>query len=140
MVPLAMRATSQKQLRVISAWCCLLAALLLFAPYAEAAWSAHAAACCTGDHCPIPEHHHSKNRAPAPTHAQDCEHYAGDAMSDCSISCCEKTERMLLAAMTFVLPPNTVVTASDNFPAAAPVLQVNNFLRTIEVLSPPPRS
>jgi hypothetical protein len=140
MVPSAMRETSQKRLRAISAWCCLLATLLLFAPYAEAAWSAHAAACCTGDHCPIPEHHHSKNRVPFPTHTQDCEHQAGDSMSNCSMSCCEKTERMLLAAMTFVLPLITVVTASDDFSAAAPVLQVNNFLRSIEVLSPPPRS
>jgi hypothetical protein len=135
-----MRETSQKRLRAVSAWCCLLAALLLFAPYAEAALSAHAAACCTADHCPIPEHHHSKNRAPVPAHTQDCQHQAGDAMSDCSMSCCEKTERMLLAAMTFVLPLITVVTAGDYFSAAAPVLQANNFLRSIKVLSPPPRS
>jgi hypothetical protein len=135
-----MRATSVKQLRVISAWCCLLAALLLFAPYAEAAWSAHAAACCTGDHCRIPEHHHSKNRAPAPTHAQDCEHQAGDAMSDCSMTCCEKTERMLLAAVTFVLPANAAVAAPDDFSTPAPALHLNDFVRSIEVLSPPPRS
>jgi hypothetical protein len=135
-----MIATSQKRLRVISAWCCLLATLLLFAPYAEASWSAHAAACCTGDHCPIPEHHHSNNRAPVPTHARDCEHQAGDAMLDCSMNCCEKTERMLLAAMTFVLPSNTLVTASDTLSAAAPAVQVNRFVRSIEVLSPPPRS
>jgi hypothetical protein len=135
-----MRATSEKQLRVISAWCCLLAALLLFAPYAEAAWSAHAAACCTGDHCPIPEHHHSKNRAPAPTHAKDCEHQAGDAVLNCSMSCCEKTERMLLAAMTFVLPLSMVVTAPEDFSPAFSALYVNDFVRSIEVLSPPPRS
>jgi len=139
MVLQAMRTSSQKRFREISAWCCLLAALLLFAPYAQAAWSAHAAACCTGDHCPIPAHHHSNNRAPAPTHTQDCEHQAGDVMLNCSMSCCEKTERTLLAAMTFVLPLNVVTTAPDDFSAVAPVLQVNDFVRCIEVLSPPPR-
>jgi hypothetical protein len=125
---------------MISSWCCLGAALLLFAPYAEAAWSAHAAACCTGDHCPIPEHHHSKNRSTAPTHTSNCEHQAGDVLSDCSMGCCEKTERMLLAAIIFVLPATAVVTTPDDLEAAAPVLQVNDFVRSIEVLSPPPRS
>src|SRR5450755_3487756 len=135
-----MRATSEKQLRVISAWCCLLAALLLFAPYAQAAWSAHAAACCTGDHCPIPEHHHSKQRSTTPAHAPDCDHQTGDTMSECSMNCCEKTEHTLLAAMTFVLPLNTAITANSDSSAPAPVLQVNNFVRSLEVLSPPPRS
>ena len=117
-----------------------MAALLLFAPYAQAAWSAHAAACCAGDHCPIPEHHHSKQRSTSPTHAQDCEHQAADAMADCSMSCCEKTERTLLAAMTFLLPSNTAITANDHVSAAAPALPINTFVRSLEVLSPPPRS
>ena len=56
------------------------------------------------------------------------------------MSCCEKTERMLLAAMTFVLPANAAVSAPDDFSAPAPVLQLNDFVRSIEVLSPPPRS
>ncbi|MDP9340447.1 MAG: hypothetical protein M3P45_16445 [Acidobacteriota bacterium] len=134
------RTNSTKRERVISAWCCLVAALLLFAPYAEAAWSAHAAACCTGDHCPIPAHHHSRNDSKAPAHAQDCEHQAGDVMSDCSMSCCEKTERMLLAATTFVLPAGLSIIASDEFVTAAPALKLKDFVRCIEVLSPPPRS
>jgi hypothetical protein len=113
---------------------------MLFTPYAGAAWTAHAAACCTGDHCPIPEHHHSKNRAPAPAHPQDCDHQAADSMSECSMSCCEKTEQMLLAAMTFELPINTAMTANDDFSVAAPALQLHDFARSIEVLSPPPRS
>jgi hypothetical protein len=135
-----MSSKSANRIKAISAWCCLLAALMLFAPYAQAAWSAHVAACCTGDHCQISEHHHSKNRAPAPTHTQDCEHQAGDAMLNCSMSCCEKTERTLLAAMAFVLPSNMAVTAPDDFSAAAPALHLNDFVRSIEVLSPPPRS
>lgn len=135
-----MRSDPADRARVVSAWCCLLAVLLLFAPNAEAAWSAHAAACCTGDHCPIPEHHHSKQRPATPTHAQDCEHQAGDALSDCSMSCCEKTEQTLLAAMNFVLPLNITIATPDDFSAAAPAFHVNNFVRSLEVLSPPPRS
>lgn len=61
-------------------------------------------------------------------------------MSECSMNCCEKTEHTLLAAMTFVLPLNTAITANSDSSAPAPVLQVNNFVRSLEVLSPPPRS
>ncbi len=61
-------------------------------------------------------------------------------MSDCSMSCCEKTERMLLAATTFVLPAGLSIIASDEFVTAAPAMKLKDFVRCIEVLSPPPRS
>jgi hypothetical protein len=93
-----------------------------------------------GDHCPSPEHHHSKQHPAAPTRAQDCEHHTDDGLSDCSMSCCEKAERMLLGATVFVLPTKVAVTPRDDFASAAAVLNVNDFVRCIEVLSPPPRS
>src|ERR1700674_4926193 len=88
-----------KRSRVFFAWFCLVAAFLLFAPFAGAAWSAHAAACCTGDHCPIPEHHHSK----APAHGADCKHQTG-GMTACTMSCCQNAEHVMLVAPVFVVP------------------------------------
>jgi hypothetical protein len=130
-----MSAISPKRLRVFSAWCCLLAALALFAPFAEAAWNAHAAACCTGDHCPIPEHHHH-SRAPEP--AADCEHHRAGMMA-CQMSCCESSNHYLLASLAFVLPFETAVTGLKPFRAHTAALQPDASPRFFEVLAPPPR-
>jgi hypothetical protein len=123
-----------KRSQVIAAWFCLVAALLLFAPLAGAAWTAHAAACCTGDHCPIPEHHHSKT----PAHGADCEHQAG-GMSACTMRCCQNTDHIMLIAVAFVLPDGTLLPEPDLASSAKRVTGTNNFPRSLEVLSPPPR-
>ena len=105
----AMTKNRGKLHRVLSAWLCLLAVALLFAPYAGAAWASHAMSCCTGDHCNIPQHHHRK--APlskAASHA-DCDHESGSTMTECAMSCCQDEERLLLNAMNFVMPPVEVV-------------------------------
>src|ERR1700688_1914295 len=93
-----------KRSQVFSAWFCLVATLLLFAPLAKAAWSAHAAACCSGDHCPIPEHHHSKG----PAHGADCEHQTG-GIAACTMSCCQNAEHIMLVAMAFVVPDGNLL-------------------------------
>jgi hypothetical protein len=120
--------------RVLSAWFCLVAALLLFAPLVGAAWSAHTAACCTGDHCPIPEHHHSK----VPAHGADCEHQAG-GLTACTMSCCQSAEHMMLMATAFVVPDGTSLPEPDVTNSAEPVAAANHSLGSLEVLSPPPR-
>ena len=123
-----------KRSQVLSAWFRLVAALLLFAPLAGAAWNAHAAACCTGDHCPIPEHHHSK----APTHGADCDHQA-DGMTACTMSCCHNTDHVMLMTSAFVAPAGASLPKPDLTNSAEPVAAANHFLRSLEVLSPPPR-
>jgi hypothetical protein len=123
-----------KPSRILQAWLCLLAAVLLLAPFAGAAWSAHAAACCTADHCPIPEHHHSK----APVHGVDCEHEMA-GMTDCSMRCCQSSDHPLVAPLTFVLPVVAALARPDGPIAATPVLRLNGLPRSSEVLSPPPR-
>jgi hypothetical protein len=120
--------------RIWSALACLLAVGLVYTPFAAAAWNAHVAACCTGDQCPIREHHHAK----APVHAADCEHQ-GDAMVGCSMSCCESSERALLAPLTFVLPAAEPLTWPVLVAATAPQLHTGNLVRSLKVLSPPPR-
>jgi hypothetical protein len=128
-------AANAKRLRVFSAWVCLLAVGLLLAPFAEAAWSAHAAACCTKDHCPIPEHHHSKT----PAHTPDCEHQSGAAFTDCNMNCCEKVEHSLLTQIAFVLPASPATLRPHGVTEAARWLQSKDFVRSIDVVSPPPR-
>lgn len=125
----------QKRLRVWSACVCLLATVLLFAPLAGAAWSAHAAACCTGDHCPIPEHHHRSN---APQQDASCEHQAGDMMA-CSMNCCQSTEHPLLASLAFLLPDVALLSGPDGLTLLAQDPQAKEFPRSPEVLFPPPR-
>jgi len=127
--------TSQKRLRVASASVCLLATVLLFAPLAGAAWTAHAAACCTGDHCPIPEHHH---RSKAPQHDLGCDHQAGDMMA-CSMNCCQTAEHPLLASLAFLLPDVALLSGPDGLTLLTHDPQAKEFPRSPEVLSPPPR-
>jgi hypothetical protein len=126
---------SQKRLRVASALVCLLATVLLFAPLAEAAWSAHAAACCTGEHCPIPEHHHRSN---APQQDSGCEHQAGDMMA-CSMNCCQSAEHPLLASLAFLLPDVALLSGPDGLTLLTQDPQAKTFPRSPDVLSPPPR-
>jgi hypothetical protein len=129
-----MNSPINNRFRVHSAVACLFAVALFYAPLAGAAWNAHAAACCTGDQCPIREHHHSK----APVHTAECEH-AGDAMMACTMSCCESSERALLAPLAFVLPTADSLASPARMTGLMAQLRAENFLRTLEVLSPPPR-
>jgi len=129
--------SSQDRKRVLAAWVCLLAAVTLYAPLAGAAWWVHSMACCTADHCPIAQHHHQKKKA-SPHSDMDCGHDTGEMM-DCSMSCCQDSEKPLVTAVAFVLPhlvsafaPASVVPATESARAVA-------ILRSIEPLSPPPR-
>jgi hypothetical protein len=123
--------------RAFSAWICLLAGALLFAPYAGAAWVSHAMSCCTGDHCAIPQHHH---RREAPVHA-DCDHDggAGASMTECAMSCCQDNERPLMAAMTFVMPPAEVVAAPMPATPAVDAPRSREIPRSVTPLLQPPR-
>ncbi len=132
-----MNDSSQDRKRLLAAWVCLLAAVALYAPLAGAAWSVHSMACCTSDHCPIAQHHHQKKQAP-PHSDMDCGHDMGEMM-ECSISCCQGSEKPLVTAVAFVLPhllsgftPASVVPAVETAHAVA-------VPRPVKPLSPPPR-
>jgi hypothetical protein len=113
--------------------------MFLYAPLAAASWSAHAMACCTGDYCPIATHHHRQYGLAEPKNSHmDCEHDAGEMMN-CSMSCCENSEKPLVAAVAFVLPqmlpvvtPASVVSAAENAHAVA-------IPRAVKPPSRPPR-
>jgi hypothetical protein len=120
--------------RRLGAYFCLLATLLLYAPLAGAAWSAHSMACCTGDHCPIRGHHHQK---PAASH-EDCEHELG--MSSCSMSCCQDEEKAATSALVFVLPDAQSLAALIPVIGASDSQIVPEIPRPARPVSPPPRT
>jgi len=113
----------------------------LYAPLAGGAWSAHAMACCAGDHCPIAEHHHHHQQEQAPSHAEmDCGHDMGAGeMMNCSMSCCQNSEKPLVTAVAFVLPDLALNAASVSVAAVAELAQLLEIPRSTRPLSPPPR-
>jgi hypothetical protein len=131
-------AASRHRKRIVAGWVCLFAAAFLYAPLAAATWSAHAMACCSGNQCPIAAHHHRQN-APASQHSHvDCEHDVGEMMN-CSMSCCESSEKRLVTAVAFVLPHLVSATAPVSFVAASETAHVVALPRPVKPLSPPPR-
>jgi len=130
-------ASSQGRKKVLAAWACLLAAVALYAPLAGAAWSVHAMACCTGDHCPIAQHHHQKKQA-SPHSDMDCGHDMGEMM-DCSMSCCQDSEKPLVTAVAFVLPRLASAFAPAPVVPAVETVQAVAIPQPVKPLSPPPR-
>lgn len=123
--------------RVSAACLCLLAIVLLYAPLAGAAWVGHAMACCTADHCNIPEHHHRK--APAhPASDMDCGHDMS-GMTACSMSCCQDPDKPAVTAVAFVLPSLTFASAPMLVARAVEAARSIEIPRTIQPLAPPPR-
>jgi hypothetical protein len=129
--------SSQERKRILAAWVCLFAAVALYAPLAGAAWSAHAMSCCTGEYCPIAQHHHQKKQA-SPHSDMDCGHDV-DEMMNCSMSCCEQSEKPLATAVAFVLPHVALASAAIGVTGAADTLQLLEILPSLKPLSPPPR-
>jgi hypothetical protein len=94
-------------------------------------------ACCTGDHCPIAQHHHQKKQA-SPHLDMDCGHDMSEMM-DCLMSCCPDSEKPLATAVAFVLPHLVSAFAHASVVPAAETSQAVALPRAIEPLSPPPR-
>jgi hypothetical protein len=131
------KASSQERKRIVAAWICVFAAVALYAPLAGAAWSAYTISCCTGDYCPIAQHHHQKKPA-SPHSDMDCGHDMGEMMN-CSMSCCQGSENPLVTAVTFVLPNVTSGPGTVAVTSATETLQSLEILWSVQPLSPPPR-
>jgi hypothetical protein len=130
-------ASSQQRKRIVAAWVCLFAAMALYAPLAGAAWSAHAMNCCTGDYCPIAQHHHQKKQA-SPHSDMDCGHDMGEMMN-CSVSCCQGSEKPLVTAVAFVLPGLAFTASPITVTGAADALRSREIPRPLEPVFLPPR-
>jgi len=94
-------------------------------------------ACCTGDHCPIAQHHHQKKQA-LPHSDMECGHDMGEMM-DCSMSCCQESEKPLVTAVAFVLPHRVPAFASASVVLAAETAHTVAIPLPVKPLSPPPR-
>jgi hypothetical protein len=116
----------------------LFAAVALYAPLAGAAWSAHAMSCCTGEYCPIVAHHHHQKKQATPRSDMDCVHDMGEMMN-CSMSCCENSEKPLVTAVAFVVPNAALTSAPMAVSGADEALQSFEIPRSLTPLSPPPR-
>ncbi|MBS1866050.1 MAG: hypothetical protein JSS69_09040 [Acidobacteria bacterium] len=119
---------------------CLFAVLLLQAPFARAAWISSAMACCMGDQCPVPSHHHKSH--PKQTQQNDmpmdCGHDTSK-MSDCKMSCCKTSDETAINIEQFVMPDLQIAMEPP-----APVPQVGLFApqsisRSEKPQSPPPK-
>jgi hypothetical protein len=68
----------------------------------------------------------------------DCGHNMGEMM-DCSMSCCENSEKPLVTAVAFVLPNVALTAAPIAVTGAGETLQPLEIPRSLKPLSPPPR-
>src|SRR5579863_4043326 len=116
---------------------CLVAVLLMYAPFAAFAYSARTMSCCTGDHCPIREHHHQAMPIGS-NDAMDCGHDMS-GMTACTMSCCHQTDRPVLAPVAFLLPELTSTSALSSATLPVGMLKQNDLPRATKPLSPPPR-
>jgi hypothetical protein len=94
--------------------------------------------CCTGDYCPIAAHHHHQKKQAAPHSDMDCGHDMGEMMN-CSISCCQGSERPLVTAVAFVLLELAFASVPMSVTSASETLQTIEIPRPHTPLSPPPR-
>lgn len=134
--------------RKMAAWVCLLAVILLWAPLGAAALQANGMGCCVAGFCAHGPHGHQRGEQPVqPASAETsmgCEHHGGvtqnkpDAMK-CSMSCCHETSAAMAAAIVFVLPATTSLSAPLGARSASPELTATEFMQSIQPLSPPPR-
>lgn len=127
----------QNRWRSLCATICFFTVVLLFAPFAVAAWSSYSAGCCTSGQCPIKGHHHQHGPASSQD-PMDCGHEM-PGMAACSMSCCQDFGHAAIAPGVFVLPVPVALSASTIFAPFVRVREPQNFLRTTKPLSPPPR-
>src|SRR5215469_1056196 len=136
--------------RKMGAWVCLLAVILLWAPLWAVALEANGIGCCIAGFCTHgPRGQQRAGQAPPvqPASAETsmaCEHHGGatqnkpDAMK-CSMSCCHETSAAMAAAIVFVLPSTTSLSAPLGAAGSSPELTATEFMQSIQPLSPPPR-
>ena len=95
-------------------------------------------ACCSGDHCHIPQHHHAKAPAQPAAH-EDCGHDGGGLLA-CSMSCCQNPDQPVVTAVIFVLPHLALAAAPNPGIGGVEPTQSVEILRSSKPLSPPPRA
>ena len=136
---------SEKLMRTVAVWICMLAVALLYVPLMGAALVGSGIDCCAGGFCPVRGHQHKTQKPVASQDAMpmDCAHdmkaYETEGMSDCSMSCCQSSEHPTLIPGAFVLPDATVLAGAGEVIGAVQVSAPKEISRLSKPLSPPPR-
>jgi len=135
---------SLRSFRVVGAWLCLAAAVLLWMPMLAAAWSAHMMACCDGNMCTAQGHSHGKHaqqRAASETDApMDCGHSQNGSMMSCAMSCCLEQEQISVQGMVFVIPEVAGLNVPLPTEPSVPLADAKQIVVLFGPLSPPPRN
>jgi hypothetical protein len=136
--------SSYRSFRVVGAWLCLAAAVLLWMPMLAAAWSAHVMACCDGKMCAAQGHSHGKlaqQRAANETDApMDCGHSQNGSLTSCAMSCCHEQEQVSSQGMVFVIPEVAGQNVCFTTDPSVRLADVKQIAVLFGPLSPPPRN
>jgi hypothetical protein len=130
--------------RVLEAWVCLVAVVLLWAPMWAAAWRANGMACCCSG---LPQaREQSKTNHPRPQQATPveapigCQHQGGSEITGCSMSCCHESSPCITTSVIFVLPERATICQPSQAMAAFANFAPTEFVLSFEPPYPPPRT
>jgi hypothetical protein len=147
-VPAAMRQSLQPPIapgKVMGAWVCLIAALLLWSPMWAAAWQANRMECCDGAQCPIHGHQFNKHKSVMPSgetqgeSSMECHHTGASELMQCSVSCCHDHQQVFSASVVFVLTlPANIQSQMRSLPGPG-ISDRSAKISSFEPLSPPPK-
>jgi len=138
-----MQNTPIAQGRILGAWVCLVAVLLLWSPMWAAALHAERMSCCAGGMCMA--HSHEKVNSSLTTDSasnesqMNCDH-GGNGMANCSLSCSHESTQAFAAAIVFVVPEPATFHAPLANIGGTSHLAATEFRQSFEPLSPPPRT
>ena len=128
----------QNRWRSFFATLCLVAVVMLYAPYGAAVWAVYAKTCCTSQaQCPVHGHHHARGLAGSEK-AMDCGHEM-PGMSQCSMSCCQNPDRPAVSSGIFVLPAPVTISLAATSESLTALSGPQSSVNAFEPLSPPPR-
>ena len=120
---------------------CLIAAVLLWSPLWAMAWQSAQMSCCDGGIC-LAAHHAKQTRHSSDSTSEKsmtCEHQRGNAISQCSMSCCQTDAHVFVASIVFVLPAAPALASSPYFATPATVSAQREILPSLAPPDRPPR-
>lgn len=127
--------------RIVGAWVCLIAVLLLWTPMWASAWMAQGTACCAGNMCAA--HGHGKMNSPAKSDATkngiECEHSPSAGMA-CSLSSCHEDGASLVSSGVYLLPERVRISSPAETVSLAARVKHDEVRQVFAPPSPPPKN
>jgi hypothetical protein len=128
---------TQTRARKWTAVLCLMAVILLQAPFAQAAWISNQMACCTDGKCAIPSHHH-KTAPPKDDKPMNCGHDMNQ-VSECKMSCCKTMDETAINVESFIVPYSAIILATQDQTPGISHFAPQMISRSYKPQSPPPK-